>query len=144
MPKIRTSKSKRPPEGFEDIEDTLLDFDTKLKDGMFFFFTFFSLQLFLTNIYLLFFNSFSLSFSRNKNKRHICFSTCFFIAVSMANLPATPPTVTLHLRPVLQEKGYQCRAVRVAPTEPVRGREPDCQVEKARIRKPVLSQVYTG
>lgn len=35
MPKIRTSKSKRPPEGFEDIEDTLLDFDTKLKDGKF-------------------------------------------------------------------------------------------------------------
>lgn len=33
MPKIRTSRSKKPPAGFENIEDTLLDFDTKLKDG---------------------------------------------------------------------------------------------------------------
>lgn len=36
MPKIRTSRSKKPPAGFEDIEETLLDFETRLKDGEFF------------------------------------------------------------------------------------------------------------
>ena len=34
MPPIRTrNKRKPPPDGFEDIEDTLLEFENKMKDG---------------------------------------------------------------------------------------------------------------
>lgn len=33
MPAIRTSRAKKAPEGFTDIEETLLEFDNKLKDG---------------------------------------------------------------------------------------------------------------
>ena len=34
MPPIRSSRNRKPPPaGFEDIEDTLLEFDTKLKDA---------------------------------------------------------------------------------------------------------------
>jgi bud site selection protein 31 len=35
MPPIRTARAskKAPPEGFEDIEDTLLEFQTKMKDA---------------------------------------------------------------------------------------------------------------
>lgn len=34
MPPIRTSKSsKTPPEGFDDLEDMLLEFANKMKDG---------------------------------------------------------------------------------------------------------------
>lgn len=34
MPAIRTSRSKKAPEGFADIEDTLFEFENRLKDGM--------------------------------------------------------------------------------------------------------------
>jgi len=33
MPKIRTSRTKAPPEGFDEIEPTLLDFAERLKTG---------------------------------------------------------------------------------------------------------------
>ncbi|VVT53495.1 uncharacterized protein SAPINGB_P003602 [Magnusiomyces paraingens] len=33
MPKIRTVRSKKPPAGFDEIEDTLLDFEVRLKDA---------------------------------------------------------------------------------------------------------------
>lgn len=33
MPKIRTQRTKRPPEGFDDIEPTLREFDKKMRDG---------------------------------------------------------------------------------------------------------------
>lgn len=34
MPAIRTAKNRKPPpDGFEDIEDTLLEFQNKLKDA---------------------------------------------------------------------------------------------------------------
>lgn len=35
MPAIRTAKNKnrKPPEGFEDIEDTLLEFENSLRDA---------------------------------------------------------------------------------------------------------------
>lgn len=34
MPAIRSkNKKKPPPDGFEDIEDTLLEFDNKMKDA---------------------------------------------------------------------------------------------------------------
>ena len=34
MPPIRSSKNRKPPpDGFEDIEDTLLEFSNKLKDA---------------------------------------------------------------------------------------------------------------
>lgn len=33
MPKIRTSRTKAPPEGFDEIESTLLEFAQRLKDG---------------------------------------------------------------------------------------------------------------
>ncbi|KAG2185951.1 hypothetical protein INT43_002389 [Umbelopsis isabellina] len=32
MPKIRTQRTKRPPEGFDDIEPTLREFDKKMRD----------------------------------------------------------------------------------------------------------------
>jgi bud site selection protein 31 len=34
MPKIRTSRTKAPPDGFDEIEPTLLEFAQRLKDGM--------------------------------------------------------------------------------------------------------------
>jgi len=34
MPKIRTSRTKAPPEGFDEIEPTLIEFDQRLKDRM--------------------------------------------------------------------------------------------------------------
>lgn len=35
MPPIRTSRNRKPPpEGFDEIEDTLLEFANKMKDGM--------------------------------------------------------------------------------------------------------------
>ena len=34
MPRIKTSRSKRPPAGFEDIQDVLEDFAQKMKDGV--------------------------------------------------------------------------------------------------------------
>jgi len=34
MPKIRTSRTKAPPDGFDEIEPTLLEFEQKLKDRM--------------------------------------------------------------------------------------------------------------
>ena len=33
MPKIRHARTKKPPEGFEDIEETLQEFARKMKDG---------------------------------------------------------------------------------------------------------------
>ena len=33
MPKIRTSRTKAPPDGFDEIEPTLLEFAQRLKDG---------------------------------------------------------------------------------------------------------------
>ena len=33
MPRIRTTRTKAPPEGFDEIEPTLLEFAQKLKDG---------------------------------------------------------------------------------------------------------------
>ena len=33
MPKIRTSRTKAPPDGFDEIEPTLLEFSQRLKDG---------------------------------------------------------------------------------------------------------------
>jgi bud site selection protein 31 len=33
MPKIRTRNTKAPPEGFDEIEPTLLEFAQRLKDG---------------------------------------------------------------------------------------------------------------
>ncbi|KAF9160538.1 Component of the SF3b subcomplex of the U2 snRNP [Actinomortierella ambigua] len=33
MPKIKTSRSKKPPKGFDEIEPTLLEFQQKLRDG---------------------------------------------------------------------------------------------------------------
>jgi bud site selection protein 31 len=34
MPPIRTSRNRKPPpEGFDDIEDTLLEFSNKMKDA---------------------------------------------------------------------------------------------------------------
>ncbi|CAG8689137.1 1655_t:CDS:2 [Dentiscutata erythropus] len=33
MPKIRHARTKKPPEGFEDIEPTLLEFARKMKDA---------------------------------------------------------------------------------------------------------------
>ena len=33
MPKIRTSRTKAPPDGFDEIETTLLQFSQRLKDG---------------------------------------------------------------------------------------------------------------
>lgn len=34
MPPLRTSKNRKPPpEGFDDIEDTLLEFSNKMKDA---------------------------------------------------------------------------------------------------------------
>ena len=33
MPKIRTSRTKAPPDGFDDIEPTLIEFSQRLKDG---------------------------------------------------------------------------------------------------------------
>ncbi len=34
MPKIRTRNTKAPPEGFDEIEPTLLEFAQRLKDGI--------------------------------------------------------------------------------------------------------------
>lgn len=34
MPPVRTARSRKPPpDGFEDIEDTLLEFSNKMKDA---------------------------------------------------------------------------------------------------------------
>jgi hypothetical protein len=33
MPKIRTSRTKRAPEGFDEIEPTLEEFARKMKEG---------------------------------------------------------------------------------------------------------------
>ncbi|GFZ44686.1 Bud site selection protein 31 [Saitozyma sp. JCM 24511] len=33
MPKIRTSRTKPPPEGFEDIQDVLEDYEKKMRDA---------------------------------------------------------------------------------------------------------------
>lgn len=33
MPKIRTQRTKRPPEGFDEIEPTLREFEKKMRDG---------------------------------------------------------------------------------------------------------------
>lgn len=33
MPKIRTQRTKRAPEGFDEIEPTLEEFARKMKDG---------------------------------------------------------------------------------------------------------------
>lgn len=36
MPPIRTSRNKKPPpEGFDEIEDTLLEFANRMKDGIY-------------------------------------------------------------------------------------------------------------
>lgn len=35
MPKIRTTRTKRPPEGFDEIEPTLEEFAKKMKEGKF-------------------------------------------------------------------------------------------------------------
>jgi len=34
MPKIKTNRTKAPPEGFDEIEPTLQEFDQRMKDGM--------------------------------------------------------------------------------------------------------------
>uniref|UniRef100_A0A060T6Z1 ARAD1C24574p n=1 Tax=Blastobotrys adeninivorans TaxID=409370 RepID=A0A060T6Z1_BLAAD len=33
MPKLRTNRTKRPPEGFKEIEETLLEYENRLKDA---------------------------------------------------------------------------------------------------------------
>lgn len=34
MPKIKTSRTKKPPAGFDDIQEILEDFAQKMKDSM--------------------------------------------------------------------------------------------------------------
>jgi bud site selection protein 31 len=34
MPKIRTNRTKPPPEGFEEIEGVLDEYERKMRDGM--------------------------------------------------------------------------------------------------------------
>lgn len=35
MPKIRTTRTKRAPEGFDEIEPTLEEFSKKMKEGIY-------------------------------------------------------------------------------------------------------------
>lgn len=34
MPKVKTSRTKKPPKGWELIEPKLLEFDRKMRDGL--------------------------------------------------------------------------------------------------------------
>ncbi|PVV00440.1 hypothetical protein BB560_005175 [Smittium megazygosporum] len=42
MPKVKTARSKLPPEGYEEIAQTIKEFEQKMRDGIFFFFPFLS------------------------------------------------------------------------------------------------------
>ena len=143
MPAIRTAgKRKPPPDGYNDIEDTLLEFKNQLKDAE--------------------------NASGEGKKKHETLWPIFQITHQRTSVmpprregaDLSPPRrrdesrsagaglmgrarLTLHLRALLRARGHQPAAVRLAAAERVRGRRPDCQVEEAGLRKGTLSPPTT-
>jgi len=82
MPKIRTRNTRAPPEGFDEIEPTLLEFAQRLKDGT-------------PSIPIPIYNCI-LTTSQNDPKRRQEETRS-----PVAGIPNQPPTVPVHLRPLL-------------------------------------------
>jgi len=119
MPAIRTSKNRKPPpDGFDDIEDTLLEFQNKMKDAE--------------------------NASAEGKKKHEMLWPVFQITHQRMSCPVhlsptKPPTnsyrhrLPLHLRPLLRKRSHQQTPLRLAAQKQLRRREPDRQVEEARL-----------
>ena len=112
MPKIRTSRTKAPPDGFDEIEPTLLEFNQRLKDSM-------------LPISLAIIKSGVLTCSQNNTKRHQKEER-----VALASIPNQPSTQSIHLRLVLYPRSYQHRAVPMATEAELRGCKSYCKMEE--------------
>lgn len=124
MPPVRSARSRKPPpDGFDDLEDTLLEFSNKMKDAE--------------------------NASHEGKKRHEVLWPIFQITHQRAYGPfawALSRAAALlsaylqriirfkiHLWSLLWERGYLEDSVRLAPEEWLCGRKLDCEVEETRI-----------
>lgn len=133
MPKVRRSR-KQPPEGWELIEPTLEELEQKMREGRTF-----GVKNRKQNVLKMVSSVFPTtpSNSRNGTARGQTHH-----GVAVAHLQDPPPKVALHLRSVLPAESDQPGTVRVLPEGEDRRRESDCQVEKVRLREPVLPAVH--
>lgn len=119
MPPVRSARNRKPPpDGFDDIEDTLLEFANKMKDAE--------------------------NASHEGKKRQEVLWPVFQISHQRMSFPYVGGLVTyrlfeirlqIYLRFILRQRSHLQAALRVATQKWLRGREPDCQVEEARLRK---------
>jgi bud site selection protein 31 len=111
MPAIRSARNRKPPpDGFEDLEDTLLEFSNKMKDA-------------------------ENASHEGKKKQEMLWPVFQITHQRKSPKPLAPPThtarITVHLRAVLREGSDIEEAVRLAAEERLCGRQPDRQVEEA-------------
>jgi G10 protein len=125
MPKVRTSRTKAPPEGFDEIESTLLEFEQKLKDS-----TFPRPSSFVYPILTM--SSQDDPKRRQKEKRS-----------SLASIPNKSPTIAIYLRSILQARSYFHRTVSMVTKAELRGCKFDCEVEETGIRETLLFEMYS-
>ena len=98
MPPLRSARNRKPPpDGFDDIEDTLLEFANKMKDAE--------------------------NASHEGKKRHEVLWSIFQISHQRRSFPSLEDTVTHHLsefrlkiylRPILRQRSHIQAAIRMA------------------------------
>jgi hypothetical protein len=126
MPPIRTSRNRKPPPaGFDDIEDTLLEFSNKMKDAE-------NAPHEGKKKHEVLWPIFQITHQRQYESK----STYTIQSSSPLNLPEIYQyRLKIHLRPLLPERGDIETAIRMALEKRVRGCELDCEVEEARVRE---------
>ena len=118
MPPVRSARNRKPPpDGFDDIEDTLLEFSNKMKDAE--------------------------NASHEGKKRHEVMWPIFQISHQRTYALRPSRTITdgsryrvkIYLRPLLRERGYLETAIRLASQEWLRRCKFDSKMEEAGLRE---------
>lgn len=100
MPPIRNSRNRKPPpEGFEDIEDTLLEFSNKMKDAE-------NAPSEGKRKHEALWPIFQISHQRECSR---VFGHKFIFIITVANI--TISRITIYLRPLLRERGTVKKAI---------------------------------
>ena len=138
MPPVRTSRMRKPPPaGFDDIEDTLLEFSNKMKDAE-------NASHEGKKRHEVMWPIFQISHQRKyihlsnweRRLHHICLSP--FHMPSHLKLTSIS-RIPLHLRPLLRKVRYFKATLRMAAEEQLCRRRADREMEEAGLREAVLS-----
>ena len=145
MPPVRTSRMRKPPPtGFDDIEDTLLEFSNKMKDAenathegkkrhevMWPIFQISHQRMYRDHIQMP-------PATLHAPSLHLPFT--YHLQTSHDLLPKLILTsrISIHLRPILRKVRHLQTPLRMATEEQLRRRGPDRKVEETGLRKAVL------